>query len=73
MQTLIEVNHSTIEATEVNLTIPQQGNFAQNYFHRVFHLRSRHPFHIDLPNLYFRQQINDITYYKASGLQSSQV
>ena len=73
MQKLIEVMYATIEATEVNLTNPQQRNFAQNGLFIASSILGLVIFSILLCQIYSRQQINDIIYSKSSRLQSSQV
>ena len=73
MQKLIEVIYATIEATEVNLTNPQQRNFAQNGLFIASSILGLVIFSILLCQIYSRQQINDIIYSKSSRLQSSQV
>ena len=71
MQKLIEVIYATIEATEVNLTNPQRGNFAQNGVFIASSILGLVVFSILLCQIYSRQQINDIIYSKSSRLQSS--
>jgi hypothetical protein len=68
MQKLIEVIYATIEATDVNLTNHQQGNFAQNGVFIASSILGLVVFSILFCQIYSRQQITHIIYFKASRL-----